>query len=168
MRENGSKPVELTLVQMVERYRQQKAKGRELVEAMFHEAVERERLQRQQEHALVEQLHRQAIEQGRLQPLPPHEPPTLDYTELPPALPNSRLCQEWEYYRREVGRLLTEGKEGQFVLIQGQTILGTWDTREEAEAVAFHRCPLEPHLIHQVQRRERLLRGPSRLWRCPG
>jgi hypothetical protein len=168
MNENGREPVEFTVQQMVERYREQKRKGRALVEAMFREAVEREREQKQRERAVVEQVFRDAIEQARLQPLPPYEPPTVHYTELPPAQPNSQLCQEWNFYRQEVGRLLAEGEEGRFVLIKGEEIIGIWDTEEEAEAVAFHKYPLEPRLIHQIQRCERVLRGPSRVWRWPG
>jgi hypothetical protein len=64
--------------------------------------------------------------------------------------------------------LLAEGEEGRFLLIKGEKIVGIWDTQEEAEAVAFNRYPLEPCLIHQVRRRERVLRGPSRAWQCPG
>lgn len=168
MNENGREPVEPTLQQMVERYREMKQRGDELVKAMFREAVEREREQKQRERALIEQLHRQAIEAARAQPLPPYEPPTVHYAELPAAQPNSQLSQEWNFYRREVGRLLAEGDEGRFVLIKGEQIIGIWDTQEEAEAVAVHKYPLEPGLIHQVQRYERVLRGPSRFWRCPG
>jgi hypothetical protein len=166
MSANGREPVEPTLREMVERYREQKQKGDALVKAMFRQAVQREREQAQRQRALVEQVHRQAMEQA--QPLPPYEPPTVDYTELPAAQPNSQLCQEWDFYRREVGRLLAEGQEGRFLLIKGEKIVGIWDTQEEAEAVAFHKYPLEPCLIHQVQRRERVLRGPSRVWRCLG
>jgi hypothetical protein len=166
MCENGRQPVEPTLREMVERYREQKQKGRELVEAMFREALEREREQKQRERAAVEQMHRRALEQA--QPLPPYEAPTVHYTELPAAQPDSQLSREWEFYRREVGRLLAEGEEGRFLLIKGEKIVGIWDTQEEAEAVAFYQYPLEPCLIHQIQRRERLLRGPSRVWRCLG
>jgi hypothetical protein len=166
MNENGREPVEPTLRELVERYREQKEKGGELVEAMFREALEREREQKQRERAAVEQVFRQALEKA--QPLPPAEAPTIHYAELPAAPPDSQLYQEWEFYRREVGRLLAEGEEGRFVLIKAEKVVGIWDTQEEAEAVAFYKYPLEPCLIHQVQRRERLLRGPSRVWRCLG
>ena len=167
MKENGREAVEPTLHQMVEHYREQKHKGDQLVDAMFHEALERERQDQERQRLLVEQVHCEAIEQGRTQPLPPYQPPAVHYTELPAAQPNSRLFQEWNYYRREVARLLAEGEEGRFVLISGERIIGIWDTQEEAEAVAFHKYLLVARLIHQVQRCEPVLRGPSRFWRCP-
>lgn len=168
MNENGREPVEPTLRQMVERYRVQKQQGRALVEALFREAVEREQEQEEQQRLLVEQVHREAVAQGRAQPSPAYQAPTVHYTELPAAPANSQLFQEWNFYRREVGRLLAEGEEGRFVLIKGEKVIGLWHTQEEAEAVAFHKYPFVPHLIHQVQRYEPVLRGPSRLWQCPG
>lgn len=168
MNENGQVLVEPTLRQMVERYREQKQKGAELVDAMFREALAREREQEERDRLLVEQLHREAIERGRVEPLPRYESPTISYSELPAAQPNNQLGQEWDFYRREVGRLLGEGEEGRFVLIKGERIIGIWDTEEEAEAVAFHTYPLEPRLIHKIQRRERVLRLSSRFRRCPG
>jgi hypothetical protein len=108
MSKDGREPAEPTLREMAERYREQKQKGRESVEAMCRAAVEREREQAQRQRALVGQVHRRAIEQA--QPLPPYEAPTVHYTELPAAQPNSQLYQEWECYRREVGRLLAEGE----------------------------------------------------------
>jgi hypothetical protein len=165
MYEKQQEPVELTLQQMVQRYREEKQKGDELVDAMFREELERVREQEERQQLLVEQVHRNFIEQG-IPPLPAYEPPTVHYTELPAAHPDNQLSQEWNYYRREVGRLLAEGEEGRFVLIKGEKIIGVWNTQEEAEAVAFHKFPSESRLIHQVQRHERVLRGPSRLWRC--
>jgi hypothetical protein len=73
------------------------------------------------------------------------------------------LCQEWNYYRHEAGRLLADGHEGRFVLIKGQALIGAWDTWEEARAVALQKYPRQLCLIHQVRSREPLLRGPRRL-----
>jgi hypothetical protein len=164
MNENGREPVEPTLREMVERYREQKQKGHELVKAMFREAVEREREERQQQRALVEQVHREAIEQSRGQPLPPHEPPTIHYTELPDGSPDSPIASEWNLYRREVGRLLAEGHENRWVLIKGEVIIGIWDTEEEARAVALHKYLMQPCLIQQVRSREPIVRMSARFW----
>lgn len=110
-------------------------------------------------HDLVVRVHREAWERYRRQPPPSlPEPPTIHYTELPPSQPGDTLAEEWETYRREVGRLLTEGNEGRFVLIKGGEIIGIWDTRKEAFAAADQRFPLQPYLVHQIQERERLLR----------
>ncbi|HEV3261049.1 MAG TPA: hypothetical protein VG013_29630 [Gemmataceae bacterium] len=151
----------------MERYREQKQKGRQLVEAMLREALEREREQKEPEHALIEDMHREAQEGGRVQPVPPEEPPTIPYTELPAAQPDSQLYREWNFYRHQVQRLLAEGQESRFVLIKGEDIIGIWDTEEEAETVAHQKCLMQPCLIHQVRSREPLLRGPTACARPP-
>jgi hypothetical protein len=84
--------------------------------------------------------------------------PTIHFTELQPARSGSQLAQEWEIYRREVGRLLSEGNEGKFILIKGDQVLGLWDTREEAMTVGRQHFPRQPFLVHQVQTRERVYR----------
>lgn len=63
----------------------------------------------------------------------------VHYTELAPAAPTSLHAREEETYRREVGRLLAEGHAGEFVLIQGDDIIGFWPTRKEALLVALRR-----------------------------
>jgi hypothetical protein len=168
MSENGRESAEQSHGEMVQRYREAKQKGRELVEAMFRQALEGERARKEQERALVEEVHRAALQQSQSLPLPPCERPTIPSSELPPAQPDSPLYEEWEFYRREVGRLLAEGQEGRFILIQGEEIIGIWDTAEDAEAVAHHRYFMQPCLIHQVRSREPLLRLSSRARRWLG
>src|SRR5258705_169396 len=60
----------------------------------------------------------------------PYTGETIPYTELAAAEPGSPLAVEWEFYRREVGRLLAEGNEGRFVLIKGEAVIGLFDTWE--------------------------------------
>jgi hypothetical protein len=125
--------------------------------------------ERERERALIEKLHRQAVEPyNHSPPPPPVEPPTIPCTELPEAKPDSPLYREWNYYRREVGRLLAEGHEGRFVLIKGEAIIGIWDTRAGAKAAALQQLLMQPCLIHQVRSRELLVRLSPRLWRCQG
>jgi hypothetical protein len=114
---------------------------------------------------LIERLHREAFEKGRREPTPPYEPPTVHYTELPEPQKDSPLFQEWNFYRREVGRLLAEGQEGRWLLIKGEDVLGIWDTREEAEAIALQKFLMQPCLIHQVRCREPIVRLSARLRR---
>ncbi|HEY7424975.1 MAG TPA: hypothetical protein VH682_12160 [Gemmataceae bacterium] len=115
-------------------------------------------------HDLVVRVHQRFREQNP--PPPPTEPPTIHYTELPPSEPGSAIAEEWETYRREVGRLLAEGNEGRYILIKGRQIIGIWNTRKEAFAAADQRFPLQPFLVHQIQERERIHRiGYNRL--CP-
>jgi hypothetical protein len=117
------------------------------------------------------ELYDQIIERDRsqLKPVPPREPapaPTIHYTELPEVTSGGPISREWNFYRREVGRLLAEGHEGRWVLIKGEEIVGIWGTKEEARAEALCRYQLQPVLIHQVLEREPLLRTSYRLFRC--
>ena len=93
---------------------------------------------------------------------------TIPYTELPEARPNSPLYNEWALYREEVGRLLAEGHEGRFVLIKGKQIVGIWDTRSDAKAVALRKYLMQPCLIQQVRSREPVVRVSARFQGCPG
>jgi hypothetical protein len=137
--------------------REQKAKERALVEAMFREARERQRQEEERGRALVESSHRAAVQQSQDRP-PPVEPPTIHYTELPEAKPDSPLYQEWEVYRREAARLLAEGNAGRHVLIKGAQIIGVWDTHNEAATAGYQRFLGQPFLVHQIQESERVLR----------
>ena len=58
--------------------------------------------------------------------------PTIPYTALAAAPPDSPIATEWNFYRRQVGRLLAEGNQGKWVLIKGERIVGIWDRHEEA------------------------------------
>ena len=116
--------------------------------------------------SLVAANHRAAVERLRQQPIPPPpEPPTIHYSELPAAAPDSPLVLEWNTYRREVGRLLAEGHEGCHVLIKGEQILGIWKTRAEAMAAGYRLFLGQCFLVHQVQQREPILRCLS-VWTC--
>jgi hypothetical protein len=91
----------------------------------------------------------------------PLEYPTIHYTELAPACPDEPLAVEWNFYRREVGRLLKQGHEGRWVLIKGEEIIGIYDDREAmAEVYKRYPFPRETLFVHQIQTRERLYRGP--------
>jgi hypothetical protein len=90
----------------------------------------------------------------------PTEYPTIHYTELQPFQDGGPLTVEWDFYRREVGRLLAEGHEGRWVLIKDEEIIGIYDTRDAASAEANKRylVPPQPCLIQQIQTWERLYR----------
>jgi hypothetical protein len=99
-------------------------------------------------------------------PLPPAEPRTVHYTELPESA-SGPLAAEWNVYRREVGRLLAEGHEGRWVLIKGEEIIGVWDTEGEADRVRLDRFLMQDVLLKQILTREPALRGGGhhRRWR---
>lgn len=117
----------------------------------------------------VVRLHREEVEPIRTCPPEPArlpELPTVPYTELPPAAPGSPLRTEWDFYRGIVGRLLAEGHEGRWLLIQQEEVVGIWDTEAEANAVRLDRSLTEPLLVKQVLAREPVLRiGYNRVCR---
>jgi hypothetical protein len=142
----------------VQRRREQKDKERALVEAMFREARERQRQEEERGNALVDATHRAAVQQ-RHDFLPQVERPKgIHYTELPEAKPGEVLACEWNTYRREVGRLLSEGQAGRFVLIKGQEILGLYDTWDAAREIGLQRFLMQPFLVHAIRAEEPYLR----------
>ncbi|MFO0810440.1 MAG: hypothetical protein U0746_17585 [Gemmataceae bacterium] len=118
---------------------------------------------------LVQQL--QARERARLAaatPPAPSEPPSIPYAELADPVPGSPIATEWNFYRRVVGRLLTAGHEGKWVLIKGEEIIGIWDRPEDADRVRLERYPMQPVLMKPILSREPVLRGGGRLRFSPG
>jgi hypothetical protein len=87
----------------------------------------------------------------------------IHYTELPECDPESELGTESNFYRREVGRLLADGHAGRWVLIKGERIVGVWDAREKAFAVASGQFFGQPVLVKQILEWELLIR-PSIRW----
>lgn len=84
--------------------------------------------------------------------------PTIDHTEIAPAVPGSPLECEWETYRREVGSLIAAGHEGEWVLIKGEEVIGCFASRREAIDAGSQRFFRQPILVHQVLSREPVLR----------
>lgn len=64
------------------------------------------------------------------------------------------LDRELETYRRELPRLLEEGREGQFVLIHGDTVDSFWPDEDAAYEAGCDRFGLQPFLVKQVLRDE--------------
>jgi hypothetical protein len=96
----------------------------------------------------------------------PARPTMIHWSELPEDKAEGGNSTEWNFYRREVGRLLTEGHEGRWVLIKGEQIIGIWDTSDEAMRVLNERYALQPCLLHQVRAVEPLLRISYRVFQC--
>ncbi len=84
-------------------------------------------------------------------------PTRIHFSELPPSQPGEER-KEWETYRREVGRLIAEGCEGKCILIKDETIIGIYDTMDEARIEGYQRYLNEGFLIHQIQTWERVYR----------
>jgi hypothetical protein len=158
MTEDGRELVEALHRQAVQRHQQQKQKERELIEAAFRAALERQRQQQQTEHDLVKQVHGQAVADARRNAAPVEPPRGVHYTELPEAKPGQPLAEEWNTYRREVGRLLAEGQDGRHVLIKGSDILGIFDTFDAAYEAGVGRFPQGPFFVHPIRAEEPYLR----------
>ncbi len=92
--------------------------------------------------------------------------PTIHFTQLPEDTSGGRTAAEWNYYRREVGRLLAEGHEGKWVLIHGEEIVGIWDTQAEADQIRLQRFLMQDVLVQQIRTHEPVLRGPTYLRLC--
>jgi hypothetical protein len=76
------------------------------------------------------------------------------------------LMTEWNFYLREIGRLLAEGQENRWLLIKGENIVGIWDTRDEAFAVASERFFRQAVLVKQIVEWEPLIKLPTFMYRC--
>jgi hypothetical protein len=65
------------------------------------------------------------------------------------------LAAEVATYRRELPRLLDEGDAGRYVVIQGDQVLGTWDTYRDALQYGNERCGDTVHMVHRIDPRDR-------------
>ena len=90
------------------------------------------------------------------------------WTELAEDKSDWPYAAEWNYYRRLVGRLVTEGQTGRWVVIKGESLVGFWDTLAEAETAALERS-LQPVLLKRVLEWEPVIRLSLRAqgWHIP-
>ena len=74
----------------------------------------------------------------------------------PPMAESLRpLMQEIITYRRELARLLAEGRHGRVPLIKGDQVLSIWDTLDDAYQAARERFPLgQPFLTQPIDERD--------------
>jgi hypothetical protein len=85
----------------------------------------------------------------------------VHWTELAEDTSDWAYAAEWNYYRRLVGRLVTEGQTGRWLVIKGEALLGFWDTLAEAETYVRERA-LRPVLLKRVLEWEPVIRTPLR------
>src|SRR4051794_34410501 len=84
---------------------------------------------------------------------------------LPAMAPGSPIEVEWNFYCREVLRLLAEGHEGRWVLIKGEEIIGIFVDRTAAVEAGYARFGVVPLLVQQVVRQHRIIRAGD-WWGC--
>jgi hypothetical protein len=63
------------------------------------------------------------------------------------------LEREMETYRRELPSLLD--RQGKWVVIHGDKVIGVWDTCGDALQAAYEKCGLPPFLVKQIMEFER-------------
>jgi hypothetical protein len=85
-------------------------------------------------------------------------PRTIHFTELPEAPEGDELSREWNAYRKELPRLLSEGQERRFVLLKGDQLIGTYYSWDAARTDGLKRYSLEPFMVKQVLAQEPVLR----------
>ncbi|MBI4027874.1 MAG: hypothetical protein HY360_23010 [Verrucomicrobia bacterium] len=66
----------------------------------------------------------------------------------------NELKKEMETYQRERFRLMQN--KGNFVLIQGDRVLGIHAAYEDALAAGYRQCGLTPFLVKQIQEMEQV------------
>jgi hypothetical protein len=86
----------------------------------------------------------------------------VHWTQLPDDPTTGGNATEWNFYRREVGRLLVEGHDDRWALIKGEQVVGIWDTQDDALAVARERYFGQPVLVKQILEWEPLVSVPHR------
>jgi hypothetical protein len=119
------------------------------------------------DNELAEQPREESVERDRERATQQPDRATIHHTELPESTLHSPLRQEWNTYRREVGRLLAEGHQGRFVLIKNTTIEGIFDTWHAAHEEGLKRYLLQPMLVKQLLAREPILRARGYNLPCP-
>jgi len=90
---------------------------------------------------------------------------SMHHSELRPHSEDHPLYEEWEVYRREVGRLIADGNEGKFCLISGGCVVGIYDREDVAQCTGYHILHPSRFLVHQIAEREPAYRM-LHLFRC--
>jgi len=159
MNEDGENLVERIHRDGLARIVEQQRYERQLLETMFRQALARQQEEDTRASALVDRVHQEAVRCAVQNPRPQVDAPGgTHYTQLPEARPGSALAEEWNTYRREVGRLLAEGHAGCHVLVKDNEIVGIYATEREAYAVALQRWPGQAYFVHPIRPVEPFLR----------
>src|ERR1051325_8222043 len=91
---------------------------------------------------------------------------TIHYTELADLPPDHPLRREWDVFRRELPRLLAEGREGEFALLKGEEIIGFYPTQQDAVRAGYARFLSETFMVHEIRTEEPILTLPWYCWPC--
>lgn len=83
--------------------------------------------------------------------------------QLPNSFSSDEITGDWDFHRREASHLLVAGQQGRWVIISQASIIGVWDTEEQAQRAAGEHALTQPYLLHQVQERAPVLYPPEPL-----
>ena len=75
----------------------------------------------------------------------------VHHSELGPYAPGAPTAVEWDVFRSQLGRMLADGRSGQFVLIDGESVVGYFPTFAEAFAAAGTTRHGDRAFIHEVE-----------------
>jgi hypothetical protein len=88
---------------------------------------------------------------------------TVHYTKIPELPPEDPFHREWNFFRREVPRLLAEGHEGKFALVKDETLIGLYDNFGDGLEAGYRKVGFVPFLLKQILTEDPLYFSP---W-CP-
>ena len=74
----------------------------------------------------------------------------IPYTQVKPLPEDHELYREDQTFRRELPRLLAEGKELKFVLIKGDEIIGIYETMNEGILVGREKFGMQPFMVKLI------------------
>jgi hypothetical protein len=83
---------------------------------------------------------------------------TIHYTQLPDLPPGDEHYHEWNTYRRELPRLLAEGHEDKFALINSHVVIGVFDSHDEADRVGLRLYLGKVFAVQPIRAEEPILR----------
>jgi hypothetical protein len=99
---------------------------------------------------LVLRLHREEVERIRNAPLQQPECLALPAADLPEAETNSPVAEEWNLFRKEVSRLLSEGYRGRIALVKVGHPITVWDTLRDAAQAGRLLYGQGPCLVQEI------------------
>ena len=72
--------------------------------------------------------------------------------EQVPDIPEGEpFAREWKAFKRDVLRLVEEGKAGKFAVFKDDRLVGVWDTLDLADQAGRQQCNGDAFLIQEIQ-----------------
>jgi hypothetical protein len=71
--------------------------------------------------------------------------------EIPDIPAGEPFAEEWRAFKRQVHRLVSEGKTGKFAVLNGDQLVGVWDTLSDADLAGRREFGGAPFLVQEIQ-----------------